>query len=96
MPLTRGCSGSTRPCAAKIAAVFSAGLFLVTTPSSRAGVPYTFSYSEHGRGVAVVLHDLTLAGRFCARVDSAATSDPAPGSVMPSAPIFSPAIAGTR
>lgn len=35
-----------------VAALFSAGLFLVTTPESSAGVPYTFSYTEQGRGVA--------------------------------------------
>jgi quercetin dioxygenase-like cupin family protein len=40
------------PIALVVAILFSAGLFLVTTPSSRAGVPYTFSYSEQGRGVA--------------------------------------------
>ena len=33
---------------------------------------------------------------FSARVLIEATSDPAPGSVMPSAPISSPRIAGTR
>jgi quercetin dioxygenase-like cupin family protein len=35
-----------------VATLLSTGLILVTSPSSRGGVPYTFSYNEHGRGVA--------------------------------------------
>ena len=46
--------------------------------------------------VGLLAVDHPTAVRALGAVRSAATSEPAPGSVIPSAPIFSPAIAGTR
>jgi len=34
------------------AALFSAGVILISTAPSQGGVPFTFSWTEHGRGVA--------------------------------------------
>ncbi len=41
-----------------IASMFCLGVTLAAPPTSRAGVPYGFSYTEQARGVAAAVRDL--------------------------------------
>src|SRR2546423_9411181 len=45
-----------------IAAVFGTGLALLSTPASRSGVPYAFSYTEQARGVAARSGTIAVTG----------------------------------